>query len=141
MKDAAVAPTNAANSGRADDPRRSWELTQHAKAHDGAENRGARVERLGMAARLSCRLVARRSPTSRNMTEAAAAYAGDGGFADRARKCRPRLPTHLPIHSSVSWASFITQSTPGLPGSDQMELAWSTEMLRPLPALLRFDGS
>jgi hypothetical protein len=43
MNDAAVALTNAANSGSADDARRAWELTQHAKAHDRAENRGVRV--------------------------------------------------------------------------------------------------
>jgi hypothetical protein len=85
MKDAAAALVAAANSGSADDATRAWDLTQHVRAHDRAEDRGARIERLLMASRLACWLAARRPDSSRNMAEAAAAYAVDGGFADRAR--------------------------------------------------------
>lgn len=85
MKDAADAIAAAANSGGADDAARAWDLTQHAKAHDRADDRGARIERLVMASRLACWLAARRPDPPRDMAEAATAYAADGGFADRAR--------------------------------------------------------
>jgi hypothetical protein len=85
MADAAAALAVAASSGNADDARQAWELAQHAAAHDRAEDRGARIERLRMAVRLACWLSSRRAAAPRNMTEAAAAYASNGGFADRAR--------------------------------------------------------
>ena len=58
---------------------------RHVKAHDRAEDQGARMDRLMMAARLACWLAAKRPTALRSMAEAAAAYAGDSGFADRAR--------------------------------------------------------
>jgi hypothetical protein len=85
MQDAAAALIAAAASGTSDDTARAWTLAKHVKAHDRAEDQGARTDRLMMAARLACWLTAQRPPALRTMAEAAAGYAGDSGFADRAR--------------------------------------------------------
>jgi len=85
MRDAAAALIAAAQSGTGDDAARAWTLAKHVKAHDRAEDQGARTDRLMMAARLACWLTAKRPAALHTMAEASAAYAGDSGFADRAR--------------------------------------------------------
>lgn len=85
MRDTATALITAAASGTADDATRAWMLARHAAEHDRADDQAARVARLTMAARLACWLAAKPPPALRSMAEAAAAYAGDSGFADRAR--------------------------------------------------------
>ena len=85
MKIAAAAFIAAAISGNVDDAARAWILAQHAKAHDRADDQRARVDRLIMGARLACWLTVPRAEPLRSMADAAAAYAGDSGFADRAR--------------------------------------------------------
>jgi hypothetical protein len=82
---AATALSAAALSGNADDAARAWELARQVAAHDRAEDHRARVDRLTMAARLANWITRRPSVRPSNMAEAAAAYAQDGGFADRAR--------------------------------------------------------
>ncbi len=85
MKATAAAFITAAISGNGDDAARAWTLAQHTSVHDRAEDRRARVDRLIMAARLACWLTAPRAAQPRSMADAAAGYAGNGGFADRAR--------------------------------------------------------
>jgi hypothetical protein len=85
MKDAALALTSATTSGNSDDAARAWRLMRNAAMHDRAEDQRARVNRLVMAARLACWLTAQRPAQFRTMADAAAIYAGDSGFADRAR--------------------------------------------------------
>ena len=85
MQDAASALTTAATSGTGDDAVRAWDLTRHAATHDRADDQRARVDRLVMAARLVAWLTSQRPGPWRTMTDAAVSYAGDSGFADRAR--------------------------------------------------------
>lgn len=85
MRDAAAALVTAATTGTGDDAARAWTVARRAKDHDRAEDQGLRTDRLMMAARLACWLAVKRPAALRNMAEAAAAYAGDSGFADRAR--------------------------------------------------------
>lgn len=85
MMEAAAALTAAASSGSRDDAIRAWNLMQCAATHDRAADQRARVDRLVMAARLASWLATGRPGTPSGMTEAASAYAGDSGFADRAR--------------------------------------------------------
>src|SRR5208282_2840097 len=85
MRDAAVVLITAATSRTRDDAARAWTLARHAKDHDRADDQGSRTDRLMMAARLACWLTAKRPAALRTIAEAAAAYAGASGFADRAR--------------------------------------------------------
>jgi hypothetical protein len=85
MKDAAAAFIAAAISGNGDDAARAWTLAQQANAHDRADDQRARVDRLIMGARLASWLAIPRAAPPRSMVDAVASYAGDGGFADRAR--------------------------------------------------------
>lgn len=84
MRDAATALSLAASSGSMDDAERAWKLVRHVAQHDRANDERQRVERLTMAARL-CRWLCGPSQVPATMAQAAAAYASDGCFADRAR--------------------------------------------------------
>jgi hypothetical protein len=85
MKEAAAAILRAAETGRVDDAAGAWDLARRSTAHDRAGENRSRVDRLVMAARLVQWLAGRPATAWRNMSEAAAAYAADGGFVDRAR--------------------------------------------------------
>lgn len=85
MAEAAAAIGRAVETGHADDAALAWDLARHAGAHDRAGENRARLDRLAMAARLARWLSVRRAPAWRGMTEAASAYAAEGGFVDRAR--------------------------------------------------------
>lgn len=85
MKDAAAALLLASESGNRDDVERAWRIVRQVEAHDRAEQYRVRVRRLMMSARLAAWLVVRRTTTFGSFAEAAAAYARDSGFADRAR--------------------------------------------------------
>jgi PglZ domain len=85
MEDAAAAILTAIETASVDDVTAAWGLAQRAANHDRVgENRG-RVDRLVMAIRLVKWLAGRPTTTWRGISEAAADYAGDGGFVDRAR--------------------------------------------------------
>ena len=84
MRYAADALVAAAASGGEADAARASEAVRRVFDHDRAYDQRARMERLEMAARL-CRWLAVRHRPSTNFAEAAASYARDGGFADRAR--------------------------------------------------------
>jgi hypothetical protein len=85
MQEAAAAILRAAETGRVDDAAAAWDLARRATAHDRAGENRSRVDRLLMAARLARWRAGRPATAWRNMSEAAAAYAADGGFVDRAR--------------------------------------------------------
>ena len=85
MKDAAASLSVAAISGTGEDAVRAWNRTAEVTAHDRSKDQRARVDRLIMAARLACWLAAPRPSPTQTMAEAAANYAGESGFADRAR--------------------------------------------------------
>lgn len=85
MGEAAAALARTATSHSGDDAKRAWDLVQWAAAHDRAEDHRARLDRLLLAARLARWLTLRRPAAPRSMAELATAYAGDSGFADRAR--------------------------------------------------------
>ena len=85
MRAAAAVLAVAAASHGGDDAARVWDLAQFAMAHDRAEDQRDRVDRLLMAARLANWLSIRRPTLPRSMAEFASVYAGDSGFADRAR--------------------------------------------------------
>ena len=84
MRDAAEALAAAAASGGEGDAIRASEAVRRAFEHDRAFDHRARMERLEMAARL-CRWLTVRHHLSTSFAEAAAGYARDSGFADRAR--------------------------------------------------------
>jgi hypothetical protein len=84
MRDAAQALLAAAASGAEGDVTRASEAVRRVFEHDRAFDQRARIERMEMAARL-CRWVSVHHHPSRSFAEAAASYARDGGFADRAR--------------------------------------------------------
>ena len=86
MKAAATALATTVVSGSPDDAKRAWELVRQVEAHDRADDRRRRVERVVMAARLARWITAPRPPMASNINEAADAYAADGGFADYARQ-------------------------------------------------------
>jgi hypothetical protein len=85
MQEAASAILRAAETGRVDDAAAAWDLARRAKAHDRAGENRSRVDRLMMAARMVRWLAGRPATAWRNISEAAVAYALDGGFVDRAR--------------------------------------------------------
>ena len=85
MQEAAAAILRSAESGRVDDATAAWDLARRANAHDRAGENRSRVDRLMMAARLARWLAGRPATTWRDLSEAAVAYAADGGFVDRAR--------------------------------------------------------
>jgi hypothetical protein len=84
MRDAAEALLAAAASGSAGDATRASETVRRVFEHDRAFDQRVRMERLEMAARL-CRWLTVRHHPSASLAEAAATYARDSGFADRAR--------------------------------------------------------
>ncbi len=85
IAEAAIAIERAVESGHADDASEAWDLARRASAHDRARESRARLDRLVMAARLVCWLGVRLTPAWRSLSEAASAYASDGGFVDWAR--------------------------------------------------------
>lgn len=85
MIEAADAIAAAATSQTADDAARAWRAVQHAAGHDRAGDRSKRIGRLKMAARLTLWLATPERPATQSMPAAAAWYATDGGFVDRAR--------------------------------------------------------
>jgi hypothetical protein len=84
MRDAAEALATAAASGGEGDATSASEAVRRVFEHDRSSDQRARMERLEMAARL-CRWLTVRHHLSTSFAEAAASYARDGGFADRAR--------------------------------------------------------
>lgn len=95
IQEAAAAINKACETGRIDDAAAAWDLARRASAHDRARENRSRIDRLVMAARLVRWLAGRPASAWRNVSEAAAAYAGDGGFVDRARhaiRSGDRLP-------------------------------------------------
>jgi hypothetical protein len=84
MRDAAEALLAAAASGGEGDATRASEAVRRVFEHDRAFDQRTRMERLEMAARL-CRWLSVRHHLSTSFAEAAASYARDSGFADRAR--------------------------------------------------------
>jgi hypothetical protein len=84
MREAAVALAAAIGSSREDDLRRACDLVRRALEHDRAADEPIRVERLEMAARL-CRWLASQRRPATSLAGAAAAFATEDGFADRAR--------------------------------------------------------
>jgi hypothetical protein len=84
IEDAAAAVQRSVETRSADDAATAWDLARHAAAHDRAEENRARVDRLVMATRLAAWLVGP-TITPRSMSEAATAYASEGGFVDLAR--------------------------------------------------------
>ena len=84
MQDAAAALAAAAASGGEGEATSASEVVQRVFEHDRAFDQRARMERLEMAARL-CRWLAMRDYPPTSFAGAAASYATDGGFADRAR--------------------------------------------------------
>jgi hypothetical protein len=82
MRDAADAIAAASASGG--DASRASEAVRRVFEHDRAFDQRTRMERLEMAARL-CRWLTVRHHLLTSFAEAAASYARDGGFADRAR--------------------------------------------------------
>jgi hypothetical protein len=85
MEDAAGALLRALETEQIDDAAAAWDRAGRAATHDRAGESRARVKRLVMAARLVRWLAGRPTTAWRSMQEAAAAYATDGGFVDRAR--------------------------------------------------------
>lgn len=85
IENAAAAILRAVETGCTDDAASAWDLTRHATRHDRAGDSSARLERLVMAARLVQWLTGTPTSSWRTMSEAAAAYATEGGFVDRAR--------------------------------------------------------
>lgn len=85
IQEAAAVILRSAETGRVDDAAAAWDLARRATAHDRAAENRSRVDRLMMAARLVRWLAGRPATTWRNISEAAMAYAADGGFVDRAR--------------------------------------------------------
>jgi hypothetical protein len=95
IQEAAAAIRRACESGRVDDAAAAWDLARRATAHDRARENRSRIDRLVMAARLVGWLAGQPARAWRNVSEAAAAYATDGGFVDRARhaiRSGDRLP-------------------------------------------------
>jgi hypothetical protein len=84
MRDAAEALLAAAASRGEGDATRASEAVRRVIEHDRAYDHRARIERMEMAARL-CRWLIVRRDLSTSFAEAAASYAWDSGFADRAR--------------------------------------------------------
>ena len=84
MRGAAEALLFAAASGDEGNATRASAAVRGVFEHDRAFDQRGRMERLEMAARL-CRWLTARDHLSTSFVEAAARYARDGGFADRAR--------------------------------------------------------
>ncbi|WP_428394438.1 BREX-2 system phosphatase PglZ [Lichenicoccus sp.] len=86
MREAADALCRATETGHADDAGAAWAGVRNAAGHDRAGDNAARIGRLTMAARLMSWLTKARLQPFRSFGEAAAGYASDGGFVDRARQ-------------------------------------------------------
>jgi hypothetical protein len=95
MREAADALGQAAETGHADDAVAAWARVREVAGHDRAGANTPRIARLTMAARIVSWLAKRRPQAFRTFAEAAAAYASDGGFVDRARQAL-RGGDHLP---------------------------------------------
>ncbi len=95
MREAADALGRAAETGHADDTGAAWAGVRDVAGHDRAGDNAARIGRLTMAARVVSWLTKGRLQPFRNFGEAAAAYASEGGFVDRARQAL-RGGDHLP---------------------------------------------
>lgn len=85
LKDAVVALSRAVGSSNSDDVACAWRLVRRVEDHDRAAQQRARLGRLLMAARLAAWLSHRQATAAVAFAEAAAVYARDSGFADRAR--------------------------------------------------------
>ena len=85
MREAADRLGRAAETGHADDAVSAWARVREVSSHDRAGDNAARLGRLTMAARIVGWLAKGRVQASRSFAEAAAAYASEGGFVDRAR--------------------------------------------------------
>jgi hypothetical protein len=95
IQEAAAAIRRACDTGRGDDVAAAWDLARRANAHDRARENRSRIDRMVMAARLVRWLAGQPASAWHNLSEAAAAYAADGGFVDRARhaiRSGDRLP-------------------------------------------------
>jgi hypothetical protein len=86
IEEAAATITRALDSGIVADAAAAWALARRARDHDRAGENRARVERLIMAARLVKWLSGHPTAAWQGMSEAAADYAAEGGFVDRARQ-------------------------------------------------------
>jgi hypothetical protein len=100
MREAADALGRAAETGHADDAAAVWARVREVAGHDRAGDNAARIGRLTMAARIVSWLAKGRLPALRTFAEAAAAYASEGGFVDRARQAL-RGGDHLPDVASA----------------------------------------
>jgi hypothetical protein len=112
IQEAAAAIRRACETGRADDAAAAWDLARRATAHDRARDNRSRVDRLVMAARLVRWLAGQPAGAWRNLSEAAAAYATDGGFVDRARhaiRSGDRIPDVATAYARLAETIMVTR--------------------------------
>jgi len=95
MREAADALGRATETGHADDATAAWARVREVAGHDRAGDNAPRIGRLTMAARIVGWLSKGRLPAVRTFADAAAAYASEGGFVDRARQAL-RGGDHIP---------------------------------------------
>jgi hypothetical protein len=108
LREAAEALSRAAETGQADDAGAAWDCVREVAGHDRAGDNAARIGRLTMAARIVGWLAPRRQRASRTFAEAAAGYALEGGFVDRARQALrggDQLPEVAANYSSIAKAA------------------------------------
>lgn len=144
MKQAAVALSTAAESGRDDDSNRAWQLVARAQwpQHDRARDHTQRLERLQMAARLACWLATPHEPRS-TFTEIATAYVNDSGFADWARNALTSgdpLPEVAIAYSRLRTAATVRREAENRRFAEALT-AWNrdgspAETLAPIETLL-----
>lgn len=108
LREAADALGRAAETGQADDAGAAWLRVREAAGHDRAGDNAARIGRLTMAARIVGWLARGRQRAFRTFAEAAAGYALEGGFVDRARQALrggDQLPEVAAAYSRIAEAA------------------------------------
>lgn len=108
LRMAADALSRAAETGQADDAVAAWHHVREVAGHDRAGDNAVRIGRLTMAARIVGWLVKGRQQAFRTFAEAAAGYALDGGFVDRARqalRAGDQLPEVAAAYSLIGKAA------------------------------------
>lgn len=108
LREAADALGRAAEKGQADNAVAAWLLVREAARHDRASDNAARIGRLIMAARIVGWLARGRQRAFRTFAEAAASYALEGGFVDRARQAirgGDQLPEVAAVYSRIAEAA------------------------------------